>query len=62
MISHWPALTLHERLWHALRRWALAWGRIMYLGAVVLVLVLTPSSYGPGARRTLARASWWSPP
>ena len=55
MISHWPALTLHERLWHALRRWALAWGRIMYLGAVVLVLVLTPSSYGPGARRTLAR-------
>jgi len=54
MISRWPAPTLHERLWRALRRWALAWGRIVYLGAVVLVLLLSPSSYGPAARRGLA--------
>ena len=33
----------------------MAWWRILYLGAVVLVLVLSPSSYGKGTRRALAR-------
>jgi phospholipid/cholesterol/gamma-HCH transport system permease protein len=37
------------------RRWALAWWRILYLGAVVCVLVLSPSSYGKVTRRALAR-------
>ena len=46
----WP-----ERLWRTVQRWALAWGRIFYLGAVVLVLVLSPSSYGRAPRRTLAQ-------
>lgn len=46
----WP-----ERLWRTVQRWALAWGRIFFLGAVVLVLVLSPSSYGRVPRRTLAQ-------
>lgn len=44
-----------DRLWRTVQRWALAWGRIFYLGAVVLVLVLSPSSYGRASRHTLAR-------
>ena len=48
-------MTWPERLWRTVQRWALAWGRIFYLGAVVLVLGLSPSSYGPVSRRTLAR-------
>ena len=48
-------MTWPERLGRTVQRWALAWGRIFYLGAVVLVLVLSPSSYGPVSRRTLAR-------
>ncbi|MDY0107826.1 MAG: ABC transporter permease, partial [Giesbergeria sp.] len=47
--------SLHQRLWQALRRWVLAWGRIVYLGAVVLVLTLSPSSYSRSARHRLAR-------
>ena len=50
-----PGLFLPERLWRTARRWAIAWWRILYLGAVVLVLVLSPSSYGKGTRRALAR-------
>ena len=55
MISHWPGFSLPERVWSVVRRWALAWWRILYLGAVVLVLVLSPSSYVKGTRRALAR-------
>ncbi|HVL43756.1 MAG TPA: ABC transporter permease, partial [Acidovorax sp.] len=55
MISRLPGLTLPERVWNTARRWAVAWWRILYLGAVVLVLVLSPSSYGKGTRRALAR-------
>ena len=54
MLSRMSLPRLHERLWFALRRWAVAWGRIVYLGAVVLVLALTPSSYTRSARRSLA--------
>lgn len=55
MMSRWTAPTLHDRLWRALRRWVLAWIRIVYLGAVVMVLLLSPSSYGRGARSHLVR-------
>nr|WP_119966279.1 ABC transporter permease [Simplicispira lacusdiani] len=55
MMSRVLAPTLPDRFWRALRRWALAWGRIVYLGAVAMVLLLSPSSYGPAARRRLAR-------
>ena len=41
---------LHARLWMALQRRVLAWGRMVYLGAVVLVLALshrpTPTQHG----------------
>ena len=55
MISRLPGLSLPERVWNTARRWAVAWWRILYLGAVVLVLVLSPSSYGKGTRKALAR-------
>ena len=55
MIARLSALSLTVRLWHTARRWALAWWRILYLGAVVLVLVLSPSSYGKDTRGALAR-------
>ena len=32
-------MTWPERLGRTVQRWALAWGRIFYLGSVVLVLV-----------------------
>lgn len=55
MISRLPGLSLPELAWGVVRRWALAWWRILYLGAVVCVLVLSPSSYGKVTRRALAR-------
>ncbi|SFD95710.1 phospholipid/cholesterol/gamma-HCH transport system permease protein [Paracidovorax konjaci] len=48
-----PALP--DRLWRAARGWALAWWRIVHLGAVVAVLMLSPSSYGRATRARLAR-------
>ena len=44
-----------DRLWRSAQRWALAWWRIIDLGAVVLVLLLSPTSYGRAARGHLAR-------
>ena len=55
MTSPLPVSSLPERLWRTVQRWALAWARIIYLGAVVLVLVLSPSSYTRTARRSLTR-------
>ena len=46
---------LHIRLGQAVLRWVQDWGRIVYLGAVVWVLALVPSSYGRMARRHLMR-------
>ncbi|QNN55954.1 ABC transporter permease [Diaphorobacter ruginosibacter] len=46
---------LPHRTWNMLRRWAVAWWRIIYLGAVVLVLMLSPSSYNRATRWRLAR-------
>lgn len=43
------------RYWNGARRWALAWWRIADLGAVVLVLLLSPSSWGRAARQGMAR-------
>ena len=44
-----------DRLWRGAQRWALGWWRIIDLGAMVLVLLLSPSSYGRSARDRLAR-------
>ncbi|WP_270175248.1 MlaE family ABC transporter permease [Diaphorobacter sp. ED-3] len=44
-----------RRLWAQARRWVVAWWRIIYLGAVVMVLMLSPSSYGRATRWRLAR-------
>ena len=70
MLSHLPGYSLPERLWRTARRWALGLGVVqalwlarlalppawLYLSfAVMLVLVLSPSSYTRAARRTLAR-------
>ncbi|WP_353236063.1 ABC transporter permease [Diaphorobacter ruginosibacter] len=46
---------LPERIWNTVRRWLVAWWRILYLGAVVLVLMLSPSSYSRATRWRLAR-------
>ena len=42
------------RLWRLAQRRALGWARIVYLGAVVLVLLLSPSTYCGAARTRLA--------
>ena len=52
-LSH-AALSLPDRIWAALRDHALAWWRSVYLGAVLLVLAMSPSSYRRGARRAMA--------
>lgn len=44
-----------ERFWRAALRWAIAWWRIVDLGAVVLVLLLSPSSWRRAARSRMAR-------
>ena len=44
-----------RRVWALALRWALAWWRIIDLGAVVLVLVCSPSSYRRAARERMAR-------
>ncbi|MEQ6436472.1 ABC transporter permease [Comamonas sp. w2-DMI] len=53
----WSEITLRTpgRMWASLGRHALAWGRGIYLAAVMLVLVASPSSYGHGARTLMAR-------
>lgn len=55
MLLSQPVLTLPERLARLIWGWALAWWRIVYLGAVVLVLGLSPSSYGRLGRGLMAR-------
>lgn len=44
-----------ERFWRAALRSAIAWWRIVDLGAVVLVLLLSPSSWRRPARSRMAR-------
>ena len=48
-------LKLPGRLGSALGAQAIAWWRSIYLAAVLMVLVVSPSSYQPGARNLLAR-------
>lgn len=48
-------IRLPGRIANTMRRWAVAWWRIIYLGAVVLVLMLSPSSYNRVTRWRLAR-------
>ena len=54
MIDGLPPALLPQRLWALVRRWALAWGNVVGLGAVVLVLLCSPSSYRRRARKRLA--------
>lgn len=37
------------------REWLLGWARLVYLGALILVLALSPSSYGRSSRGVLAQ-------
>ena len=46
--------TLH-RAARARWRWAVAWWRIVHFGALMLVLALSPSSYGAANRQAMAR-------
>lgn len=39
----------------AVQRWLLGWGRLIHLGALMLVLVFSPSSYRGAMRQALAR-------
>lgn len=43
-VSH-ATLDIAARLWDGVRETALAWWRSIYLGAVVLVMLMSPSSY-----------------
>jgi phospholipid/cholesterol/gamma-HCH transport system permease protein len=48
----------HGRLTRAGRvtqRWLIEWWQLVYLGAVILVLALSPSSYRPGSRVVMGR-------
>ena len=47
--------SLLERFWRAAQRWAIAWWRILDLGAVVLVLLCSPSSWQRAPRSRMAR-------
>ncbi len=44
-----------DHLWRTLQRWGVAWWRIVYLGAVVLVMLLSPSSWGRHTRARMMR-------
>lgn len=55
MLLRTPVPPLPERLAALIWGWARAWWRTLYLGAVVLVLVLSPSSYSRLGRRLLAQ-------
>ena len=59
MLSHLPGYSLPERLWRTARRWALAWGRIVYLGAVMLVLVLSLNLLASWIRNYYRRKRQW---
>ena len=56
----WSELTLHvpRRMGAALLANLLAWWRNIYLAAVTLVLVLSPSSYGRMGRRLIAHQTY----
>src|SRR6218665_2483968 len=45
LVARLPGRAGPARVGHMARRWALAWWRIFYLGAVVLVLALSPRLY-----------------
>ncbi len=47
--------SLPDRLARSVWSWALAWWRIFYLGALAVVLMLSPSSYSARGRQLLAR-------
>ena len=53
-----PSASWHHRLTHsgrALQRWFAEWWQLLHLGALIMVLALSPSSYSPGNRAVLSR-------
>ncbi|MDB5860076.1 MAG: putative rane protein [Ramlibacter sp.] len=52
-LPNWYRLASHASL--APVRWASAWARIWFFGAVMLVRAFSPSSYGPQTRYNLTR-------
>jgi phospholipid/cholesterol/gamma-HCH transport system permease protein len=53
-----PTASIHgalAELANALGRWLASWWRVVHLGALLLVLALSPASYGPDNRRALVR-------
>ncbi len=55
-MPHWYRTVSHQS--KAPLRWAAAWARIMFFGAVMLVRGLSPASYGPETRYNLARHAY----
>ncbi|MDB5889805.1 MAG: transporter permease [Polaromonas sp.] len=51
-MASWRGMVL--RLNQSAKSWIAEWWRLLYLGAVILVLTLSPSSYSLGNRRVLA--------
>lgn len=52
-LTHWYRTVSHTST--APLRWAAAWARIVFFGALMLVRAASPSSYGPETRYNLAR-------
>ena len=52
-MPHWYRTVSHTSM--APARWAAAWARITFFGAVMVVRSLSPASYGPETRYNLAR-------
>jgi phospholipid/cholesterol/gamma-HCH transport system permease protein len=47
--------SIWERALSGLMAWLAGWWRVLYLGAQIMVLAVSPSSYGPANRLLLAR-------
>lgn len=47
--------SIWERALSGLMAWLAGWWRVLYLGAQIIVLAVSPSSYGPANRLLLAR-------
>ncbi len=50
-----PRASIWKRALRGLLGWLAGWWRVLYLGAQIMVLAISPSSYGPAKRLLLAR-------
>lgn len=55
MVARLVPLTTVSDIGRAAWQWLVAWWRVVFFGAMILVLVLTPSSYGRANRQVLMR-------